>query len=211
MSVRVGRANGSATSTITGYTYNVTGEESYSKATYPFIRDATPIGQGYALDIGARAVWANGSHLDLAANDLLGEMRWDKMPYTTETANSATLTRDPSGNISYNPTVSGWNDLNRRTINQRLDPKLHAQYTYLVSGFDISAGTDWTKGYWFPQAGVSYRLNEKWKTTLDYDTRFNTVGLGIEHQWFYLNLRSESVSPGSSRACGLAGGVKVSF
>ena len=210
-SVRIGQAHGSAASTISGYTYNAMVEESYSKATYPFIRDATPIGQGYALDFGAKAVWANGTHLDFVANDLLGEMRWDNMPYTTETANSATLARDPSGNIYYNPTVNGWNDLNRRTITQKLDPKLHAQLTYPVSNFDFSAGTDWTKGYWFPQAGVSYRLNEQWKTTLDYDVRFNSVGLGIEHKWLYLNMRSESVSLSNSKAFGLAGGVKVAF
>ncbi len=186
-------------------------EDSYSKTTYPFIRDATPIGHGYALDAGAKAVWANGSRLDLAVNDLLGEMRWDNMPHTIETANSATLVRDPSGYIYYNPTVTGMNDLNRRTITQQLNPKLHAQYSYPLEKFDLSAGTDWTKGYWFPQAGVTYRLNESWKTTLDYDVRFSTVGLGIEHKWFYLNLRSESVSLGNSKAYGLAGGMKVLF
>jgi len=58
---------------------------------------------------------------------------------------------------------------------------------------------------------VTYRLNESWKTTLDYDVRFSTVGLGIEHKWFYLNLRSESVSLGNSKAYGLAGGMKVLF
>ena len=209
--VRIGQANGNAASTITGYTYNATVEEDYSKLTYPFIRDATPIGRGYAVDVGGKAVWANGARLDLAANDLLGEIHWDNMPYSTETANSATLARDPSGNIYYNPTINGFNDLNRRTIFQKLDPKLHAQYTYPISSFDISAGTDWTKGYWFPQAGVTYHLNEKWKATLDYDTRFNTVGLGIKHPWFYLYLRSESASLSASKAYGLAGGVNIAF
>ncbi len=209
-SVRIGRADGTATSTLTGYTYNVTVEDSYSKATYPFIRNATPIGNGYALDAGAKLAWSNGSRLELAANDLLGEMRWENMPHTIETANSATIARDPSGYIYYNPTVSGMNDLNRRTIIQKLAPKLHAQFTYPLSNFDISAGTGWIKGYWFPQAGAAYRLSEKWKATLDYDVRFNTLGLGIKHQWFHLNLRSEA-SLENTRAYGLDGGIKVSF
>jgi hypothetical protein len=57
----------------------------------------------------------------------------------------AKLARDSSGNIYYNPTVNGRNDLNRRTIILKLDAKLYAQYTYPISGFDILAGTDWTK------------------------------------------------------------------
>lgn len=210
-SVRIGRADGTASTTVTGYAYNATVEDSNSKATYPFIRDATPIGQGYALDAGAKAVWANGSHLELAANDLLGEMRWENMPHTIQTANSATLARDASGYIYYNPTVTGMNDLNRRTLAQKLAPKLHAQFTYPLANFDISAGTDWMKGYWFPQAGVAYRLNEKWKATLDYDVRFNTLAAGVEHKWFYLNLHSDSASLDKAKAYGLAGGVKVSF
>ncbi len=210
-SVRIGRADGTASSTLTGYAYNVTVEDSNSNATYPFIRNATPIGQGYALDAGAKVAWNNGSRLELAANDLLGEMRWENMPHTIQTANSATLARDPFGYIYYNPTVSGMNDLNRRTITQKLAAKLHAQFTYPISNADISAGTGWMKGYWFPQAGAAYRLNERWKAMLDYDVRFKTLGLGIEHQWFYLNLRSESSSLAKAKAYGLAGGVKVLF
>ena len=209
-SVRIGRADGTASSTLTGYTYNVTLEDSHSKATYPFIRNATPIGQGYALDAGAKFAWSNGSRLELAANDLLGEMRWENMPHTIQTANSATLARDASGYIYYNPTVSGVNDLNRRALTQKLAPKFHAQFTYPVSNFGISAGTEWIKGYWFPQAGVAYRLNENWMTMLDYDVRFNTLGLGIKHQWFHLNLRTET-SLENTRAYGLDGGVNVLF
>ena len=208
-SVRIGQVNGTAASTITGYAYNATVEENYWKASYPNLSNATPIGQGYALDMGAKAVFPNGARLDLAANDLLGQMRWDNIPYINDTANSATLTRDSSGYISYNPTVSGIDY--RRTLTQKLDTKLHAQLTYPVSNFDLSAGTDWTKGFWLPQVGATYRLNANWKATLDYDTRFSSVGLGIEHKWFYLNLRSESVSLGNSKAYGLAGGARVTF
>jgi hypothetical protein len=210
-SARIGRVDGTASSTLAGYVYDATIEDSNSKASYPFIRDATPSGQGYALDVGLKAAWPNGSLLEVAANDLLGEMRWDNMPYTIETANSATLARDPSGYIYYNPTVTGWNDLNRRSFTHKLNPKVNAQFTYPLGTWEASAGTDWMKGYWFPQLGMTYQLNETWQTSLDYDVRFNSLGLGIKHKLFYLNLRSESASLGTARAYGLAGGVKVSF
>lgn len=210
-SVRIGRADGTAASTVTGYTYNATVEDSYSKATYPFIRNATPIGHGYAVDAGIKLAWTDGSLLELSANDLIGEMRWDNMPHTIMTANSDTLARDASGYIYFNPTVSGVNDLNRRTINQKLAPKLSGKFTYPVSAFDISAGTDWMKGYLFPEASVAYHLNANWKSAFSYDFRFKTVGLGIEHKWLYLHVRSESASLAKTKAYGVDGGVKASF
>ncbi len=209
--VRIGRVNGTASSTPTGYTYSATLEDSNSQATYPFIRDAHPTGQGYALDVGTKIGWANGTRLELAANDLLGEMRWENMPHTFAVANSNTITRDESGYINFNPAVTGTNDVNRRKITQKLDPKFHGQFFYPIANFDVSAGTDWFRDYWFLQTGVAYRLNASWKMALDYDVRFKTLGLGIKHQWFYLDFRSENASLDKAKAHAIAGGANVSF
>ena len=209
--VRIGRADGTASSTVSGYAYNVALEDSNSKATYPFIRDAAPIGQGYAFDLGTRIAWANGARLELAANDLAGKIRWENMPHTLLNANSNTIARDASGFITFNPAISGVNDVNRRSIEQKLDPKLHAQAVYPIGKFDVFAGTDWTKGYWFPQAGVAYRFDANWKTMLDYDARFKTLGWRIAHKWFYLSLRSESATLDKAKAYGAAAGLNVSF
>ena len=208
---RIGRADGTASSTVAGYTYNAALEDSNSKATYPYISNATPIGQGYAFDVGARIAWANGARLELAANDLVGAMRWENMPHTVLNANTSTIARDASGYITFNPVVSGVNDINRRTIQQKLDPKLHAQFIYPIADFDVFAGTDWVKGYLFPQTGVWYRFDANWKAMIDYDVRFRTLGLRIEHKWFYLGFRSENAALDKAKAFGVAAGLNVSF
>ncbi len=209
--VRMTNADGSAASTVSGYTYNATLQDQNSRATYPFITNATPLGQGYALDLGGKISWKNGSHLDLAANDILGQMRWTNMPYTIETANSATLTRNAAGYIVYNPTLQGFNDVNRRTIVQNLLTKVSAEYTHPFSNIDLTAGTDWVTGYWLPQAGLAYHFASDWKASMNYDLRFKSVGLGIRNRWFHIDLLTDSTNFSTAQAVGFDAGINLSF
>lgn len=214
--VRLANANGSVTSTATGYTYNATVEDSNSRASYPFAafpvtRPGTPQGDGYALNLGAKVVWAKGARLDFAVNDLFGQMTWRNMPHTIETANSTTIARDAAGNIYYNPTLNGANDINRRTIVQKLATKVNTRLTYPVSDFDLFAGTGWIMGYWLPELGTTYRMNEYWKTSLDYDTRFKTIGLGIQHRYGRLSVRSSSTTLSNAHAYGFNAEIHIPF
>ncbi len=209
--VRMTNAYGVAASTLTGYTYNATLQDANSKASYPFISNATPVGRGYAMDLGAKISWKNGSRLDLAANDLLGQMRWYNMPYTMETANSATLTRNAAGYISYNPTLQGFNDIHRRTIVQNLMTKVSADYTHPFQKVDLTAGTDWIAGYWLPQAGLAYHLGSDWKASMNYDLRFRSVGFGIRNRWFHLDLLTDNTNLNMANAVGFDAGINLSF
>lgn len=209
--VRIANADGSATSTANGYTYNTTLSDSNSRASYPFIVPGTPDGTGYALDMGAKIVWKNNARIDFAVNDLLGQMTWRNMPNTIETANSTTIARDAAGYIYYNPTLNGKNDLNRRTIVQKLSAKANTRFTYPVADFDLFAGTSWMSGFWFPELGTSYRINDNWKTSLDYDTRFKTIGLGIEHKYGRLSARSSSSTLSNANAYGLNAEIRLPF
>ncbi|MFY9260051.1 MAG: hypothetical protein WAO71_06005 [Gallionella sp.] len=191
---RFSDVSGTATSTATGYTYNALLNDSNSRATYPFIVPGTPEGAGYALDVGAKIAWAQGAHLDLAINDLLGQITWRNMPNTLETANSATLARDPSGYIYYNPVLSGVNAINRQTVVQKLGAKAHGRFTYPIDNFEVFLGSNWIMGYWLPELGTGYRINEHWKAAVDYDTRFKTIGLGIQHQYGRLSVRSSNAT-----------------
>lgn len=209
--VRIASADGTATSMATGYTFNTTLNDSNSRATYPFIRPDTPNGNGYALDVGAKVVWDKVGRLDFTVNDLLGQMTWNNMPNTTQTANTATLARDAAGYIYYNPVLTGTNDINRRSIVQKLAAKAHARFTYPLADFELFAGTDWMKGYWFPELGATYKLNNDWKTTFDYDTRFKTIGLGIQHKWVILSARSSSFQLSKANAYAINAEVSIPF
>jgi hypothetical protein len=214
ISVRIGTVVGTAASTPTGYSYDATlADNNNSRPTYlpynPFLGNAAPAGLGYALDAGAKLEWADGARLELAANDLAGLMRWDNITYLNATANSSTLVISPSGWIYNNPPVAGVEY--KRTFTEPLPTKLHTQYTRPLANLDVFAGTDWERGYWFPQAGITYHLNPDWKMTLAYDVRFGTLDLGIAHKWGYLDLRSNNVSLGQAQAYGLAGGINIPF
>lgn len=207
--VRIANANGTASSTSSGYQYDAQVNDSYSRATYPFIVPGTPYGNGYALDLGAKVNWKNGAHLDFTANDILGRMNWHNMPNTVETANSATLARDASGYIYYNPTISGKNAINRLSIVQRLPVKTSMQFTYPSGDFELFAGTSYMSGFWFPQLGTTYRINGDWKTSLDYDTRFKTIGFGIQNKYLRLNLRSSATAIGNANAYGFTAELRI--
>lgn len=208
---RFANASGTAVSTASGYNYNATLTDSNSRATYPYISPGTPEGSGYALDLGAKVIWTQGAHLDLAVNDLFSQMIWHNMPNTMETANSATLVRNAAGYVYFNPTLSGINSINRLTIVQKLPAQANAQFNYPAGDFDLFAGTGWMMGYWFPQLGTIYRINEDWKTSLDYDTQFKTLGIGIVHKYFTLSARSSSLAIGNAQAYGLNAEVHIPF
>jgi hypothetical protein len=207
--VRIAGLDGAATSTAAGYTYNLAMSDSNSRATYPFIRDGTPGGDGYSLDLGSKIAWARGGRLDIAVNDLFSQMTWRNMPNTTEVANSQTMARDAAGYIYYNPTLSGVNDIKRRTIVQKIPAKAHARFTYPVSGVEFFVGTDWMANYWFPDVGASYRVAGEWVSSIDYDVRFKAVGLGVAYKWINFNARSSSANLSNASAYGLSFELRV--
>jgi hypothetical protein len=207
--VRLATADGTVLSTATGYAYNATLEDANSRASYPFIRPATPEGNGYAVDVGAKMKWANGARLDVAVNDLFGQMTWRNMPHTVEVANSQTLTRDALGNVTYNPAASGVNDVNRRTVLQTLSPKLSAQLTYPVANVDWLLGMGRLQGLWLPELGAAYRIHPSWQVRAGYDTRFGTLELGLQHQWGRLSVRSSSANLSQAKGMGLSAEVRI--
>lgn len=209
--VRMSSVNGTAATTSSGYVFNANMEDSYSNGTYPFISNATPYGEGYALDIGAKLKLNNGAHLDFAANDIAGQMTWHNMPHTVETANSQNMSHDANGYIIYLPSFSGQNDVNRSTLVQTLAQKMHTQLTYPVSDFNVFAGTDWMMGYWFPEFGSEYTIQADLKGTVSYDTRFNSVAMGMQYKWVDLTFRSSSLNPGASKINGFNAGLHFPF
>ncbi len=209
--VRMGSVKGTAATSSSGYVFNASMEDSYSNGTYPFISAATPYGDGYAFDIGAKIKLTNGAHLDFAANDIVGQMTWQYMPHTVETANSQNMSHDANGYIIYIPTFSGKNDINRSILVQTLAPKMHTQLNYPVSEFNVFAGTDWMMSYWFPEIGTEYSIESNWKTSLSYDIRFNSVAMGMQYKWVDLTLRSSSLTPGTSRINGFNAGLQIPF
>ena len=64
---------------------------------------------------------------------------------------------------------------------------------------------------WFPQLGVSYPLLANWRLGLNYETRFGSAGLSLQHPRFFVALSSESFSLNESPAMGFAMGMNLPF
>ncbi len=208
---RTGELSGFASTMNNGYQFDVDMYESYSKDTYRYIKPGSPSARGYAFDLAANIQWQDDIHIKLIANDLLGKLTWENMPYIETQGTSNILIEDADGNTHFRfPKVSK-RDLNRRTITQSLHTKLHAEITKDYHHWSFTAGSSWIKDFWMPQLGVSYKINSNWKTAANYDTRFQTLQLGIQHRWGYFAIRSDGTNMDNANGYGVMGGVKIEF
>ena len=181
-----------------------------SNKTYPFMPSGETSSTGYALDLGLRLQWQNGNRLDLAINDLAGEIRWRNLPLTTMDANSATATYDAQGYILFNPTVTGQNS--RTGLTQKLDTKGSIQFhAPLAHGMSANLGTEWIKNNLFPSLGLECAALYGVGLTADYDTRFKTFGLGAAWHDAYLAIRTQSLNFDQSRGYGVKVGFELKF
>jgi len=207
---RFGQVQGNALSTANGYTYDINLSDANSQKTYPFMPPGEVSGTGYALDLGLRLQWQDNKRLDMAINDLAGEIRWKNLPQTTMTANSATTTYDSQGYIVLNPAMSGQNKL--IDITQKLDTKASIQFhSPLAYGMSVNVGTEWIKGNFFPRLGLEYVTDNTGRLSADFDQRFRTFGLSAT--WKYLNLaaRTQSTNLDQSHAYGFSAGLSLAF
>lgn len=181
-----------------------------AKFNAPFGRLAAPSGQGYALDAGLVLRHRDsGARVELAVADLAGRMSWRDVPNNVTHYSNATKYYDANGYVQFNPSTTRTSSY--QNLSQSLDPKLWLAASYPVGNFEVQGATSYTRGYWLPQAGVSYRLNPQWVVKADYDFRFNTLGLSVAHPWFYLGLRLDSTNQTKAKAYGLHGGVAIPF
>jgi hypothetical protein len=207
---RMGNAQGQALSTLTGYTYNASLTDADSKKTYPFMPPGEVSGLGYALDLGWRMQWQDGKRLDLAINDLIGEIRWKNLPLTTMNANSATVTYDAQGYIAFNPTLSGQNS--RVDLTQKFNTKGSILFhTPLADAISADLSTEWIKDNLFPRLGMQYATDQGMVLAADYDVRFSTIGVGVYLDNVFLSVRTQSLDLDQSRGYGIEAGFTFQF
>ena len=176
----------------------------------PYGRLAAPSGQGYALDAGmVLHHLKSGASFELAVADLAGRMDWRDLPNNVTDFSTATKRYDSNGYVQFDPSTTRTSSY--QNLSQTLDPKLWLAANYPVRDFEFQGATSYTRGYWFPQAGVKYRINPQWGVNADFDFRFSTVGIGVQHQWFYLTLRMDSANLDAAKAYGISGGANIPF
>lgn len=176
----------------------------------PYGRLATPFGEGYALDAGmVLQQRESGFSVELAVADLAGSIEWKNLPDNVANINTANKYYDANGNVQFNPSATRISSYQNMT--QHLDAKLWLAVNYALGDYELQGATNYTDGYWFPQAGVKYQINPQWGVNADYDFRFNSVGVALRHHWLYIGLRTDNTSIDKAKAYGLNIGNNIPF
>jgi hypothetical protein len=173
----------------------------------PGLARDVPAGWGYSLDLGVTWRFSNGANLALAVNDVLGQIKWERVPLITQNINGTFAGN--TFNSGASAIISGVNRYQSLTLD--LKPKLRIEADYPLGETTLLARVDGVDGQWFPQVGISHAIASKWRVGLDYETRFGTAEISLRHANYYLALSSQSLKLNESRALGIAAGLSYAF
>lgn len=174
----------------------------------PFGRQAQASGSGYALDLGIVMFHPmTGTRLTVAVDDISGRIDWRDVP--TNISSYTTSTKYYDANRYLNSYPSSTRTSSYENIGQTLDPKWLMTFTRPVGNFELLGALNYTQGYWFPQVGISYPVLPKLQIKVDYDVRFGTLGLALEHDFLILSLRSDNQRIEAAKAYGLTASFKI--
>lgn len=177
----------------------------------PFVRAPGELtGSGWALDVGMRAEHANGWTLELAANDVAGEMLWNNVPQRVSDLNTSTRYYDANGYVHFNPMASATS----RFVNMRqaMDTRWR-----MVLGYELSPSNQiqWAANQWgdvvLTEWGGTHRFASGLEMQMSYDPRFGSVGVQWKHRGLQLALRSDALDLWQANAYGLTLGYSVAF
>ena len=188
--LRVIEAQGFAQQTATGFLYSANTNDSFSGATYPYIRPATVSAQGYSLDWGLRYRFNANHSVSFAVNDDLSSVTWRNMPNSQLSVSNKLVSKDENGFTQ--PTLTGMNDINRRTISQVLEPKYQMAWAYKESQWYGNVWTQRIRGE--HMSGLNYGrhwIDDHW-FELGWENAFNSISLGYIGPVFSVKYRTQA-------------------
>ena len=166
-----------------------------------FVQPQSFGGEGYSLDAGLVMRRSDGLQVEVAVNDLAGQMDWKGVPQRVTNYNTATKSYDSAGYVHFNPSATAVNNYTRFT--QVLDPKVWMAVSYPVGRFEIQVGTSYITDIWLPEANLAFPLSEKWRVKTGYDLRFGSVSLTLQHPWFEFSIRTDNPDLAQAKAYGM--------
>jgi hypothetical protein len=165
------------------------------------------VGFGYALDFGLNWKFQNGANIDLAVNDLLGRIKWNRVPLIEQEINGTFI--GDTFTSGANAIISGSNRY--QSLSLSLDPKLSISAAYPLGDVSLRARVDSIDGLWFPQLGGEYVFASDWRVGLDYETRFGSVKISLRHPKYFVSLSTDNLKFSESRTLGFAAGLNYVF
>ncbi len=218
--LRVERVSGTAVSTngvatvvgrrqllYTGLDYTSPGKANLNDFA-PAARQSTDNGWGQALDLGMQWLPRDDLRINVAVNDLFGQLHWKNVPELTQDFNSA------SWPLEFNsPTAQAKiTGINRyRDYTQQLKPKAAASIAWSGQDWELGASIATTRGLILAEANASFGNVESGILRLSYEPRFRSLGANVGYGPFFAGLRTESGNLNESRAIGTTAGLVIQF
>lgn len=208
---RTTSGEGTIQSTLLGYEYAGGWNQAYSQDTYPYLRNAKPQGTGYTLDAAVQIEAAGAGVFNLIANDILSEVNWKNMPYTQVSANSMTLSRDQYGYVVFNPTLSGTNDVQRRTVKERIPTRWTTYWEIPMGARQLKFGNQRVWGEDLPFIGLTQQLGGDSTIGLSHDFRMKSWQLNWSSSRLSFGVYSSQTLLSETRAFGLSASYRYSL
>ena len=195
--------SGTASSTLIGYQYSGSLTDTYSNASYPYLRDGTPLGQGYTTDVAIHVQHPQWGKIKLLANDWRSSVAWKNLPHTELNADSQTMTRDQFGYVVYNAILTGVNDINRRNEVEHLPTRLTAEWAIPWRGQTFKYGTQRVWGTAIPYAGIEKQWGDYLLLGLSHDFRWKGWRLDFSYPRVKFGLIWDKVPITEARSIGM--------
>ncbi len=168
----------------------------------PYGKQLPLSGEGYSIDAGIVINHGGtGIRIEIALADIASRMDWKNVPNNLTNYDTATKYYDANGFVQFNSAVTRTSSY--QNITQTLPIKAHVTAVYPWQNWEAEGAVSSTQDLWLVQLGAKYKLSEVWAMRGDYDVRFASYGIGLEHPYFQLILRTDNREFGATRAYGL--------
>ncbi|MBV2262000.1 MAG: hypothetical protein KUL79_00405 [Thauera sp.] len=176
----------------------------------PATRRDGDAGYGYALAFALRWQASPELRVDLAVDDLFGRLSWNNVPLLTQRVdvdgiNEAQRPTRPGGMASFNNT-SRYPD-----VDPDLDPRMRLAATWTRDALVLGASLSVCRDLVLPEFSAGWRFAEEGIIALSYETRFDSIGIGVRYGPFQLALRADDADFGADKALGARIGLNYHF
>jgi hypothetical protein len=194
ISYQNGNLNGTATqldATTTQFVFDVATDYS----------DARTHGRGYSLDLGASCQMDEKLSFEVLLENVFGYMTWQNVNYITATGSSENVIIDGDGNITNNPSITGFETA--RNISKTSDFKS-------IWGLKYKLAEDWTilsilepyanKSFFY--LGTEWSPHDTFNLKTGYGSKYDAASIGVRWQIIKFMLFANNISLSSATSLG---------
>jgi hypothetical protein len=195
-----GATDATSAVTLTGNTFNDDTTTNTTTQTFNTgLRNQTPTGSGYSVDVGLHYESASGVQVQWTVTDAFSEIAWQQVPEVTL-----------AGTSTFNGSFPGGRKVLLNFV-QTLTPKHSLSVSVPFNGFAVEVSDNVQGPMSIVSLGLQHRAWRGVEVTYDYDFTFHTVGIALRHAAFALALRADTLNLDAAKALMLSAGVRYAF